>query len=328
MGAEKKCLMYSRLQIARKYFRYYLTAKNGKGHGVHSPFVYDFIRHVLNDRRRPAVWERIERLRARLLKDDTWLEVEDMGAGSSVSKGRRRRVGEIARHAAKPAKLGRLLFRIARYYRCERIVELGTSLGLSTAYLASGAEEGAREGETSAGENLATNAGEPDLTEAGGNGADLATNVSEADLTGEDKRGAVTGSDSVRVWTIEGAAAVASVAARNFQELGLEHVELVVGNFDGRLNEVLDRAGSVDLVFVDGNHRLEPTLRYFHQIMERCAPGAILIFDDVHWSVEMEEAWEKIRQDPRVYMTIDLFFIGLVVMREEFKVKQHFSIRF
>jgi hypothetical protein len=62
--------------------------------------------------------------------------------------------------------------------------------------------------------------------------------------------------------------------------------------------------------------------------MERCAPAAILIFDDVHWSEEMEKAWEEIQRDPRVYMTIDLFFIGLVVMRDEFKVKQHFSIRF
>lgn len=275
--------MYSRLQIARKYILYYLTAKSGKGHGVHSPFVYDLIRNVLNDRRRPAIWGAIERLRARLLKDGSWLEVEDMGAGSSVAKGRRRRVGEIARHAAKPAKLGQLLFRIARYYGCERIVELGTSLGISTAYLASG---------------------------------------------GAATKGGATGPDSVRVWTIEGAAAIAAVAARNFQELGLVNVELVVGNFDELLEGVLDRAGRVDLAFVDGNHRLEPTLRYFHMLMERCAPGAMLIFDDIHWSEDMEEAWEGIQRDPRVYMTIDLFFIGLVVMREEFKVKQHFSIRF
>ena len=265
--------MYSRLQIARKYIRYYFTASNGKGHGVHSPFVYDFIRNVLNDGSQPAVFEKIEALRARLLRDSSWLEVEDMGAGSSVAKGRRRRVGEIARHAAKPRKLGQLLFRIARYYQCRQVVELGTSLGMSTAYLASGAS-------------------------------------------------------GVRVWTIEGAASIAAVAARNFQELGLENVELVVGNFDERLPEVLDRAERPDLVFIDGNHRLEPTLRYFNWIMERGAVEAILIFDDVHWSEEMEAAWEAIQRDPRVYMTIDLFFIGIVVLREEFKVKQHFVVRF
>lgn len=201
------------------------------------------------------------------------LEVEDMGAGSVVAGGRQRRVGEIARHAAKPARLGQLLYRIARYYKSQSVVELGTSLGFSTAYLAGGVEEG-------------------------------------------------------RVWTIEGAAAIAKVAARNFKELGLENVELVVGGFDQQLEGVLSKAGNIDLAFVDGNHRLEPTLCYFHLLMQRCVPGAILIFDDIHWSEEMERAWEEIQYDPRVYMTIDLFFIGLVVLRDEFKVKQHFIIRF
>lgn len=283
--------MYSRLQLARKYIRYYLSASNGKGHGVHSPFVYDFIRNVLNDRRRYPVWEKIEALRGRLIKDRTMLEIEDMGAGSAVAGGRQRMVGEIARHAAKPARLGQLLFRIAGYYRCGRVVELGTSLGLSTAYLASGVKEGE-------------------------------INGVEAAVSGEGQ------TSGVRVWTIEGATAVAKVASRNFQELGLENVELVVGGFDQQLEGVLSKAGNIDLAFVDGNHRLEPTLRYFYLLMQQCGPEAILVFDDIHWSEEMEQAWEEIQRDPRVYMTIDLFFIGLVVLRDEFKVKQHFVIRF
>jgi predicted O-methyltransferase YrrM len=268
--------MYSRLQLVRKYIRYYLTASNGKGHGVHSPFVYDFIRNVLNDDRVYDAYAPISALRAGLLKDKTLLEVEDMGAGSVVGGGRQRSVGEIARNAAKPEKFGRLLYRIARYYKSKAVVELGTSLGLSTAYLAFGAAS--REG-------------------------------------------------SARVWTIEGAGAVAAVAAKNFHGLGLEEVTLVVGNFDEKLEGVLKQAEHIDLAFVDGNHRLEPTLRYFHLLMSRCAPSSILIFDDIHWSAEMEEAWARIQGDPGVYMTIDLFLIGLVVLRDEFKVKQHFVIR-
>jgi len=263
--------MYSRLQLARKYIRYYLTASNGKGHGIHSPFVFDFIKNVLNDGQDYPAFRRIEALRARLVKDGTMLEVEDMGAGSTVAAGRQRRIGEIARHAAKPPRLGRLLYRIAQYYRCSSVLELGTSLGLSTAYLASG---------------------------------------------------------GARVWTIEGAAAVAAVAEKNIRELGLEEVEVIVGNFDEKMEGVLDRAGGIDLAFIDGNHRMEPTLRYFYLLMDRCAGATILIFDDIHWSREMEEAWETMKQDPRVYLTIDLFFIGLVVVRDEFKVKQDFVIRF
>jgi len=52
------------------------------------------------------------------------------------------------------------------------------------------------------------------------------------------------------------------------------------------------------------------------------------VFDDIHWSLEMEEAWEQIRQDPGVTLSIDLFFIGLVFFSPSFKVKQHFTIRF
>ena len=270
--------MYSRLRLAKKYFHYYLSAANGKGHGIHSPFVYDFVRNVLNDRSSYPAYAGVEALRAQLLRDPTLLEVEDLGAGSALQASRQRSISDIARHAAKSKKLGQLLYRITRYYHPAIVLELGTSLGLSTAYLSAGAADGA-----------AANA---------------------------------------RVYTIEGAASVAAAAAKNLQSLGCSNVQFIIGNFDDRIEVVLDKAGGVDLAFVDGNHRLRPTLRYFNLLMSRSSPSAILIFDDIHWSAEMEEAWDTIKQDPRVYCTIDLFFIGLVVLREEFKVKQEFVIRF
>jgi hypothetical protein len=57
-------------------------------------------------------------------------------------------------------------------------------------------------------------------------------------------------------------------------------------------------------------------------------PESVIVFDDIHWSREMEEAWEQIHQDSRVTLSIDLFFIGLVFFNPSFKVKQHFTIRF
>src|ERR1700733_9964526 len=74
--------MYSRFQLAKKYCHYYLGASNGRGHGVHSPFVYHFIKAVLNDSRHYPEYDAIEDLRRRLKGDRTVLEVEDMGAGS------------------------------------------------------------------------------------------------------------------------------------------------------------------------------------------------------------------------------------------------------
>ena len=283
---------YSPFQLAKKYSRYYLTASNGKGHGIHSPFVYDFVRNVLNDSRNFPEYAIIERLRRQLVQDRTILQVADMGAGGALQATRQRSIADLARHAAKPKKLGQLLFRIARYYRPETILELGTSLGLSTAYLATGAGGPATGGASETG------------------------------------HGPATARPSPKVFTIEGAPAVASVAKRNFHSLGLDGIDLTIGNFDTVLAPTLDRTGPVDLAFIDGNHRLDPTLRYFDLLKGRLSPSAVLIFDDIHWSGEMEAAWESIKQDSRVYLTIDLFFIGLVFFRDTFKVKQDFVIRF
>lgn len=265
--------MYSRFRVAQKYLWYYLSASNGKGHGTHSPFVFDFIEKVLNDRSRHAAYSDIEKLRSRLLHDRTLLDTQDLGAGSAWTDSWRRRVTDITRQAAKPARLGQLLFRAARHYLPRTVLELGTSLGVSTAYLAAGAPGSA-------------------------------------------------------VWSIEGSGSVAAMAAMNLRALELENAEIVTGNFDVVLNPLLDKIGPVDMAFVDGNHRCEPTLRYFDTLMRHSRRPAMLIFDDIHWSEEMEQAWAAIREDPRVYLTIDLFFTGFVFLRDEFKVKQNFKVRF
>lgn len=276
----KDQVMYSPARLARKYLHYYFTAANGKGHGIHSPFVFDFVTSVLNDRGPYPAWAAIEELRLRLRKDERLLEIEDLGAGSvwlgagsAWNKASTRSIAAIARRAAKSPRLGQLLFRVARHYRPSVILELGTSLGLSAAYLAAGA---------------------PGAT----------------------------------VWTIEGSGAIAKTAADNLLGLGLTNVEISTGNFDNLLDPLLDKIGPVELAFVDGNHRREPTLRYFDALIRHTGRSAALIFDDIHWSLEMEQAWESIRKDPRVYLTIDLFFIGFVFLRDEFKVKQDFTIRF
>ncbi|HXB92614.1 MAG TPA: class I SAM-dependent methyltransferase, partial [Puia sp.] len=138
------------------------------------------------------------------------------------------------------------------------------------------------------------------------------------------------GAPEARVWTVEGAASVADVARKNFEGLGLKNIQSLIGGFDEVLatQGVLDEMGPIDMAFIDGNHRYEPTLRYFETLVARMSPASVLIFDDIHWSEEMEEAWAAIQNDPRVLLAVDLFFIGLVFFREEFKVKQDFVIRF
>lgn len=265
--------MYSPFRIAQKYLHYYITAANRKGHGIHSPFVYDFVRHVLMDRKQYAAYAEVERLRGLLLKDDTVIEVEDMGAGSALNGKRQRTVASIARHAAKRKKWAQLLYRIVRHYSALNIVELGTSLGISASYMA---------------------------------------------LAGL----------QARVITCEGSRDVGAYARRNFAALKLENVQLAEGNFDDTLDGVLAQLPQIDLAFIDGNHRQEPTLRYFNKIIGKTHAASVIILDDIHWSEEMEMAWETIQQHPSVKLTIDLFFFGLVFFNDDIKVKQHFTIRF
>jgi predicted O-methyltransferase YrrM len=266
--------MYSRWKLAQKYLHYYLTSSNGKGHGTHSPFIYHFITKVLNDREHYPAYDKAEQLRKQLLNDQTVLTIEDMGAGSATGKTNQRTIASIAKNAAKPAKFGQLLFRMVKEYKPAAILELGTSLGITTTYLA-------------------------------------------------------TGDRDAMITTMEGAGEVAAVARKNFSELGLENVHIEEGNFDDTLAVVLKKnVISPGLIFIDGNHREEPTLRYFQQLLPVLNNDSILVFDDIHWSAEMESAWEKVKADPSVRCTVDLFFIGIAFFRQEFREKQHFSIRF
>jgi len=265
--------MYSPFQLALKYLNYYLAAANGKGHGIHSPFVFDFITRVLNDRKEYEDYSKVEGLRKRSLKDPTILAIEDHGAGSSSSTSKERSVSSIAKHAVKSKKYAQLLYRIVKYYQPGPIIELGTSLGITTSYLS--------------------------LARPGGD-----------------------------VFTLEGSTEIAGIARKNFERLGLQNIKLAEGNFDYTLPSILYHLSSIGLVFIDGNHRCEPTENYFHWLLEKANSDSIFIFDDIHWSEEMERAWAHIKEHPAVRCSIDLFFIGVVFFRQEFKEKQHFTIRF
>src|SRR5688572_20254345 len=102
--------MYSRFQLAKKFLHYYITASNGKGHGIHSPFVFGFIKNVLSDRKRYADYEKIESRREELLADSNTIHVTDHGAGSGVIRSVQRKVNRIAASSLKPKKYAQLLY--------------------------------------------------------------------------------------------------------------------------------------------------------------------------------------------------------------------------
>ncbi|HEX6332798.1 MAG TPA: class I SAM-dependent methyltransferase [Flavisolibacter sp.] len=265
--------MYSTLQLAGKYISYYRRALNRKGHGVHSPFVFDFIRNVLNNGAGYAQPSDVEEIRYKMLRDETLIDVLDLGAGSRTDASARRQVSQIARTALKPEKYASVLYRLVCHYQPQTIIEFGTSLGITTAYMA-------------------------------------------------------TAQPAAQVITVEGSPSIARLAGKNFEALGLKNVRQVAGDFDQVLPGLLSELRTVDVAYIDGNHRYEPTMRYFHQLLDKRTDGSVLVFDDIHWSREMERAWNDIRQHPEVRYTVDIFALGFVFFRNEFRIKQNFMVRF
>ena len=268
----------NKLRIIFKYLNYYINAKSK--YKIHSPFVYDLLINVINYYHYENDFDFIEGLRENLLQDDTYIEVNDLGAKGdkqlTIDNGeltiKNKRIRDIAKDSSKSLKYSQLLYRIVKHFEPKTLVELGTSFGISTMYQALAA-------------------------------------------------------DKSRMITVEGNESSADVARQNFKKLGLRNVELIVDNFDNALPEILNKLDRLDYAFIDGNHRKKPTINYFEQCLAKSDHDTILIFDDIHWSEGMEEAWKYIQEHKKVVITIDLFFMGLVFFPKNI-VKQNHRIRY
>ena len=125
----------------RDYLKHRLTAKTR--HGTHSPFVYKLTDEVIYDFRQINDYRIIEEQRKKLLNDDSTITVTDLGAGSHLNKRKTKRISEIAKNALKTPRLAQLIYRLAKNSHPNTIVELGTCLGITTAYLSKAAPEAA-----------------------------------------------------------------------------------------------------------------------------------------------------------------------------------------
>ena len=266
-------MKYNTFTLINKYISYLWKASNGHGHGVHSPFVFAFIKNVLNTKSKGPSIDAIELYRQRLLNNQKEINILDLGAGADPKGNKSRTIAQIAKGALKPKKYSSLLSRIVKYYQPSQVLEMGTSLGITTCYLAHGVP-------------------------------------------------------NASVVTMEGAPTVAHEALTTFKNLGFQNIQLIEGNFDQSLPNYLQSVSTIGIAYVDGNHRYEPTMQYFNLLLTKSDEHSIFIFDDIHWSSEMEKVWAEIKADARVSLTIDLFYIGIVFLRKEQKEQEHFIIRY
>jgi len=165
-----------------------------------------------------------------------------------------------------------LLYRIIQFYKPKNILELGTSLGISTSYLA------------------------------------------KADV-------------NAQVFTFEGCPETAKIAEENFENQNIKNTSITLGDFNLTLTKKLKEIKTIDLAFIDGNHQEKPTVAYFKKCLEYANNDTIFVFDDIHWSDGMQNAWKYIKAHHSTTLTIDLFFVGIVFIKSELS-KEDFTIRF
>jgi len=240
-------------------------------HSLHSPFLYPFYTEVVKNDSKIG-FESIETLRKNLLQNDEAILVEDLGAGSRVNNSNTRKISQIAKHASTPARFSRLLNRIITHFDYTHIVELGTSLGLNAAYLASAKED-------------------------------------------------------IEFFTFEGGKSIANLAKQNLGELNCTNYQLIEGNIDNTLPQWIENTPQIDLAYIDANHRYDPTLRYFELLLPKMKSSGMIILDDIHWSKEMNDAWELLKKHPKVSLSIDLFEAGILFLRPDL-MKENYILKF
>ena len=253
----------------KSILNFYWNAKTK--YSLHSPFVFDFFNTVMNVNINDPKIQLIEKERKSFINDKSEMTFVEYGAGSKVKTGDTRRVADVAKSSLSGIWQCRLMYNMIKRYQPKNILEIGTSLGISTAYLA-----------------------------------------------------AVSNDSSIL--TLEGNPSSAEIAKALFNKLGLSNIELIEGEFRGTINKALTKSEIIDCAFIDGNHKKQATIDYFHMIRQKANSHSFIIVDDIYWSVGMQDAWQEIIEHESVAFSIDLFRFGIVFFDHSMMEKQHFLL--
>ena len=248
--------------------RYLHQAKHYKGFGVHSPFVFHWLNHVLYEKSFFYAYQTLRAIRKQLLSDNTTITLSGFGTGAA----RTTTTCDIVKNSATKQKYAELLFRIVNNANAQYILELGTNVGLTTMHLAAA-------------------------------------------------------NSQVEVITLEGEDTLCQLAEKNFKQHNFSNISLVKGNITKTLPETLANLPKLDVVFFDANHTYEATINYFEQCLSKAHSNTIFIFDDIHWSKEMELAWNQIKQHEKIRVDLDLFQMGITLFNQDLQ-KESYIVKF
>lgn len=234
------------------------------------PFLIDFIINVLKNKKSVTHSFKIKELSALYKSEKIIISKEDYGAGSKKkSKQLSLNTDQLVNNISISKKNGVLLHHLASYYKAERCIELGTSLGFGTAYLSN---------------------------------------------------------DTNTIISIEGNKELALLSKNSLNSVGIKNIEIINAKFDDVLGNILNKQGTFDLLFIDGNHTEEATLAYFEIALKHLSANSIIVFDDINWSIGMNNAWNTIIKNKEIKVSIDLFRQGIVFFDNKQQFKEHYTL--
>jgi predicted O-methyltransferase YrrM len=115
-----------------------------------------------------------------------------------------------------------------------------------------------------------------------------------------------------KVTTFEGSNELADLAALTFEFANAKNINIVRGNIDVTLPDFLQTIRKVDMAFIDANHTYAATIKYFELLLPKLKETSVMVLDDIHYSSQMEKAWNEISRHRLVYGSADLFRCGIL----------------
>ena len=194
--------------------------------------------------------------RVNMLADNTELNVSDFGTGKSGL----RKVKQIAKKSSTEPRYGGVMQKIIDSFTIGTALELGTSVGVGTMFLAKA-------------------------------------------------------NPKVKVTTVDGCPETCEFAKNEFAKRKIGNVEFINDNFDHLFDSNTLNGQRFELVYIDGNHTYEATIKYFDKIVKKhCGQKSIIVVDDINWSREMFDAWTEISSRMPESLRLNLFRMGIVFL--------------
>ena len=175
-----------------------------------------------------------------------------------------KQIKDIYKIAASPRVWGELLYVLAKKLKSEKVLEIGTNVGISGTYILNGMKQN---------------------------------------------------HDGFQFTTMEGLNQLCLLCEEQFSEVTTRNnFDIISGLYDNTFPKLIANENNFDLVFIDGNHQKEPTLKYFEELKKCSNDKVVFIFDDIYYNLEMTEAWKIIICDKSVNYSIDLYKWGIAII--------------